>query len=53
MASMARAVLRFYAAWYVASAAVQVVGQFLMSGIKAIDDMKVSSIAIAAQITCM
>lgn len=53
MASMTRAVLRFYAAFYVISAATQVLGQFFMSAIKAIDDMKVSTIGVAAQITTM
>ena len=53
MAAMMRGVLRFYAVWYVAQMAIQTVGGFLMSGVKAIDDMKVSSISIAAQITTM
>jgi hypothetical protein len=53
MASMTRAVLRFYAAYYVVSTAVQMLGQFFMSGIQAIDSLKVSTIAVAAQITSM
>ena len=53
MASMTRAVLRFYAAYYVISTVVQVVGSAFMSGIKAIDEMKVSTIGVAAQITTM
>jgi len=53
MASMTRAVLRFYAAYYVISQAIQVIGGLFMGGIKAIDDMKVSTIGVAAQITTM
>lgn len=53
MASMMRAVFRFYAAYYVASTAIQGVFSFVMSGVKAIDDLKVSTIAVAAQITSM
>ncbi len=53
MASMTRAVLRLYAAFYVLSSAGQYLGSFLMSGVKAIDDMKLSTIAVAAQITSM
>lgn len=53
MASMTRALLRFYAAYYVVSSAVRVAADFIMSGIRAIDDMKVSVTAVAAQITTM
>lgn len=53
MASMMRAVLRFYAAYYVVSNAIRGTFSFIMSGIKAIDNLKVSTIAVAAQITSM
>lgn len=53
MASMTRAVLRFYAAWFVASNAARVAIGIVGSGIRAIDELKVSTIAIAAQITSM
>ena len=53
MASMTRALLRFYAAWYVASAGVSAIFNFVMGGVKSIDEMKLSTIAIAAQITSM
>jgi hypothetical protein len=53
MASMTRAVLRFYAAYYVISNVVRVGIDFFMGGVKAIDDMKLSTIGVAAQITTM
>jgi len=53
MASMTRAVLRFYAAYYVISNVVRYVTDFFMGGVKAIDDMKVSVVSVAAQITSM
>ena len=53
MASMMRAVLRFYAAYYVVSTGVQQVFGFVKSGIEAIDSLKISTIAVAAQITNM
>jgi len=53
MASMTRAVLRFYAAWYVASAGVGVIKNLFMGGVQSIDDMKTNVIAVAAQITSM
>lgn len=53
MASMTRAVLRFYAAYYIASTAATAISSMFMSGIKAIDDFKISTIAVAAQIASM
>lgn len=53
MASMTRAVLRFYAAWYVVSAAAVGFKDLFMGGIEAIDSLKVSTIAVASQITSM
>jgi hypothetical protein len=53
MASMTRAILRFYAAYYVVSAGVRATFDFVMSGIKSIDSLKTSTIAVAAQITSM
>ena len=53
MASMTRALLRFYAAYYVVSSAIRVGYQGIMSGIKAIDDLKLSTIAVASQIATM
>ncbi len=53
MASMARAVLRFYAVFYVGAAALTGVKDFFMSGVKAIDEFKTNTIAVAAQITSM
>lgn len=53
MAAMTRAVFRFYAAWYVAQASLSGLKNFVMDGVKAIDDMKISSIAVAAQLTTM
>ena len=51
MASMTRAVLRFYAAWYVASAAIGFVGRAFMSGVETIDKMQLSAVTVAATIT--
>jgi len=51
MAAMTRAVLRFYAAYYVLSNAMQGVFNVILSGIRAIDDLKISTIAVAAQLT--
>lgn len=53
MASMTRSVLRWYAAYYVVSTLVIAIKDVIMSGVKAIDDMKTSTIAVAAQITTM
>jgi hypothetical protein len=53
MAAMARAALRLYAVYYIVSSGIRVGFDFLMSGIKAIDDLKLSTIAVAAQITTM
>jgi hypothetical protein len=53
MAAMTRAVLRFYAAYYVISAAGQWIGNLFMGGIKAIDDLKMNTIAVASIITSM
>ena len=51
MASMTRAVLRFYAAYYVISTVVGVVGRAFMSGVEAIDNMQLSAVTVAATIT--
>jgi len=53
LASMTRAVLRFYAAWYIGTAALGAVKNFLMDGVKAIDDLKMNTIAVASIITTM
>ena len=53
MAAMMRAILRFYAAYYVVSNAIRVVAQGVMSGIHTIDSLKVSTVAVAAQLTSM
>ena len=53
MAAMTRAILRFYAAYYVISNVIRVVSNTIMSGIKAIDELKISTIAVAAQLTSM
>ena len=53
LASLTRSVLRFYTAYYVASTAVQTVGRLLMGGVEAIDQMKISAVSVAAQITNM
>jgi len=53
MASMTRAVLRFYAAYYVLSAAVSSISSLFVGGVKAIDDMQFSAISIASTITSM
>lgn len=53
MASMTRAVLRFYAAFYVITTAGRYLKDFVMSGVNSIDEMKTSVIAVAAQITSM
>lgn len=53
MASMTRAVLRFYAAWYVVSAGFMGIKNLIMGGVEAIDSLKVSTIAVAALITNM
>jgi hypothetical protein len=50
---MMRSLLRFYAAWYVLSSGVQFAATFVMSGVKAIDEMKMSVIGVAAQLTTM
>jgi hypothetical protein len=49
MAAMTRAVLRFYAAYYVASSAIRVVIDQLKSGFEAIDKFRISILSIAAQ----
>jgi len=51
MASMTRAVLRFYAAFYVVSAAAQGITSFLMGGVETIDKMNMSAVTVAATIT--
>jgi hypothetical protein len=51
MASMTRAVLRFYAAYYVISTVVGVVGRAFMSGVETIDKMQLSAVTVAATIT--
>ena len=53
MAAMMRAVLRFYAAYYVVSNVIRVGVESVMSGIRAIDELKISTIAVAAQLTSM
>jgi len=53
MAAMTRSVLRFYAAWYVASTAVGAVKNLFMGGVEAIDQMKMSAVTMAATITSM
>jgi len=53
MAAMTRAILRFYAAYYVVSNAAMSIGRLFAGGVKAIDDLKTSTIAVAAQITNM
>jgi len=52
-AGMARAMLRLYAAYYVLQAVIRATIGVLSSGIKAIDELKISTIAVAAQITTM
>jgi hypothetical protein len=51
MASMTRAVLRFYAAYYVVSTVISAISNAIMSGVNAIDEMRISAVALAAQIT--
>jgi hypothetical protein len=51
MAAMTRAVLRFYAAYYVISTVVGVVGKAFMSGVETIDKMQMSAVTVAATIT--
>jgi hypothetical protein len=51
MASMTRAVLRFYAAYYVISQVSSVVGNLFISGVKAIDSLKINTIAVASTLT--
>lgn len=53
MAAMMRAVLRFYAAYYVVASGIKGIFNIVASGVKSIDDLKVSTIAVAAQITNM
>jgi hypothetical protein len=53
MAAMTRAVLRFYAAYYVISSGLRGTFDFIMSGVKSIDSMKISVASVAAQITTM
>lgn len=53
MASMMRAVLRLYAAYFVVSNAIRGVFNLVLDGIKAIDELKISTISVAAQITSM
>jgi hypothetical protein len=53
MASMTRAVLRFYAAYYVLSTVGSAIKDLFMGGIKAIDEMQFSAISIATTITSM
>jgi hypothetical protein len=51
MAGMTRNLLRFYAAWYVISAAVGAIGRQFMSGVEAIDKLQLSAVTVAATIT--
>jgi len=53
IASMQRALLRLYATYYIISSVISTVSSWFMSGINAIDEMKVSVVAVAAQITSM
>ncbi len=53
MAAMMRAVLRFYAAYFVVSNAIKGVFNFIFDGIKTIDELKIATISVAAQITSM
>ncbi len=53
MASMTRAVLSFYAAYYVISSVVRGISDLFLGGVKTIDEMKISAISVAAQITSM
>ncbi|MFA5453580.1 MAG: hypothetical protein WC248_08415, partial [Candidatus Methanomethylophilaceae archaeon] len=53
MASMTRALLRVYAAFYVLSSAGQVLGSLFASGLKAIDDLKINTIAVASTLTSL
>ena len=51
MASMTRAVLRFYAAYYVISAVAGFIGRQFMDGVATIDKMQLSAVTVAATIT--
>jgi hypothetical protein len=51
MAAMTRAILRFYAAYYVVSNAIRAVADQITSGLEAIDKMQIASVSIAAQMT--
>jgi len=51
MAAMTRAVLRFYAAYYVISSVIQGIGSIFKSGVESIDKMNLSAIGVAATIT--
>lgn len=53
MAAMTRAVLRFYAAWYIGSSALIGIKDLFMGGVEAIENLKTSTIATAAIITSM
>lgn len=53
IAGMIRGTLRLYAAYYVVSSVIQGVFSVIMSGIEAIDSLKISSITIASQIANM
>ena len=52
-ASMTRSLLRFYAAYYVVSSGVSTISNLFMGGVKAIDDLKTNTIAVASIITTM
>lgn len=51
MAGMVRSVLRYYAAYYVISTAASALVRTLISGIEAIDRLKITQTSIAAQVT--
>ena len=53
MANLTRTVLRWYAAYYVGLTAIHAVSGLIMGGVKAIDDLKINTIAVAAMITSM
>ena len=52
-ANMIRNVLRVYAAYYVLKTGVEAVARAFTSGMRAIDDLKIATVGVAAQITTM
>lgn len=52
-AAMVRDVLRLYAAYYVLKTGAEAFFRVITSGMKAIDDMKIATVGVAAQITTM